>query len=112
MVTFNDLLLDIDYGITWGASHSLIQSATFDNNYFWTAALSDAYPEGIQVEYTSKKVFTNEYDPINKKYNSRFTGKNTDLAGYIKGYHTGPADGKLGGILYFENNNLYYLVYA
>ena len=112
VVTFNDLLLDIDYGITWGASHSLIQSATFDNNYFWTAALSDAYPEGIQVEYTSKKVFTNEYDPINKKYNSRFTGKNTELAGYIKGYHTGPADGKLGGILYFENYNLYYLVYA
>ena len=45
IATFNDILLDIDYGETWGASHSLIQSATFDPYYFWTAALSDAYPE-------------------------------------------------------------------
>ena len=112
VVTFNDLLLDMDFGITWGASHSLIQSATFDENYFWTAALSDAYPEGIKVEYTSKKNFTSEYDPVNKKYNSRLTGSNTALAGYIKGYHTGPADGKLGGILYFEKYKLYCLVYA
>ena len=112
VVTFSDLLLDPDYGITWGASHSLIQSATLDQNYFWTAALSDAYPEGIKVEYTSKKDFTNDYDPINKKYNSRITGTNSDLAGYIKGYHSGPADGKLGGLLYFEKQSLYCLVYA
>ena len=102
----------MDFGITWGASHSLIQSATYDENYFWTAALSDAYPEGIKVEYTSKKSFTSEYDPVNTKYNSRVTGSTTALAGYIKGYHTGPADGKLGGILYFEKHKLYCLVYA
>ena len=112
VVTFNDILLDMDFGITWGASHSLIQSVTFDNNYFWTAALSDAYPEGISVEFISKKNFTSIFDPINKKYNSRFTGVNKNLAGYIKGYHTGPADGKLGGILYFEKYQLYCLVYA
>ena len=103
----------MDFGVTWGASHSLIQSATFDNkNHFWTAALSDAFPEGIKVEYTSKRDFTYEFDPVNNKYNSRSSGQNTDLAGYIKGYHTGPADGKLGGILYFENYDLYCLVYA
>ena len=36
--TFNDILSDMDFGITWGSSHSLIQSVTFDDNYFWTAA--------------------------------------------------------------------------
>ena len=114
VVTFNDYLLDMDFGNNWGASHSLIQSATFDNkNHFWTAALSDAYPEGIQVQYTSKRDL-NEYafDPVNKKYNSRIYSEDNNIAGYIKGYHTGPADGKLGGILYFEKYGLYCLVYA
>ena len=114
VVTFNDYLLDMDFGITWGASHSLIQSATFDDkNHFWTAALSDAYPEGINVEYTSKRDFSSyDYDSVNKKYNRRISSSNSELAGYIKGYHTGPADGKLGGILYFEKYELYCLVYA
>ena len=53
MATFNDNLEDIDFGLIFGASHSLIQSATFDDNYFWTATLSDAYPNGIKVEYIS-----------------------------------------------------------
>ena len=112
VVTFNDYLLDMDFGVTWGASHSLIQSATFDNNFFWTAALSDAFPEGIKVQYTSKKEFTRSFDPVNKRYNSRVENSRSDLAGYIKGYHKGPADGKLGGILYFDKYKLYCLVYA
>ena len=53
--------------IVWGASHSLIQSATFDENYFWSATLSDAYPQGIRVEYTSKREFLNNYDAVAKK---------------------------------------------
>ena len=112
VTTFNDILLDMNFGITWGASHSLIQSATFDNNYFWTAALSDAYPEGIKVEYTSKTELTSSFDAVNQKYNSILSGSSDQLAGYIKGYHTGPADGKLGGILYFEKYALYCLVFA
>ena len=112
VTTFNDILLDMNFGITWGASHSLIQSATFDNNYFWTAALSDAYPEGIKVEYTSKTELTSSFDAVNQKYNSILYGSSDQLAGYIKGYHTGPADGKLGGILYFEKYALYCLVFA
>ena len=113
VVTFNDLLEDIDFGITWGASHSLIQSGTIDDNYFWTASLSDAYPSGIKVEYTSKKEFSStDYDPINEKYNSRIASSNDSLAGYIYPYMDGRADGKLGGLLYYEKLGLYVLVYA
>ena len=112
VVTFNDALQDMDFGLTWGSSHSLIQSVTFDEYYFWTAALGDAYPEGIKIEYTSKRDFSNSYDPINKKYNLKDYAQNDSLAGNIKGYHNGSADGKLGGILYFENLGLYCLIYA
>ena len=111
-VTFNDILTDMDFGDTWGSSHSLIQSATFDEFYFWTAALGDAYPKGINVEYTSKREFSNNYDPVHKKYNLRKVVEKDALAGYIKGYENGSADGKLGGILYFDKLGLYCLVYA
>ena len=114
VVTFNDVLKDMDFGITWGASHSLIQSITFDDYYFWTAALSDAYPEGIKVEYTSKRNYnelSQYYDPINKNY-QRIANENNNLAGYITPYHNGRADGKLGGILYYEKLKLYVLIYA
>ena len=70
-VTFDNTLNDMDFGSTWGASHSLIQSVTADDNYFWTAALSDAYPMGIKVVYTSKTKFYNSNDPINNKKNIR-----------------------------------------
>ena len=49
VVTFNDLLRDMNFGVTWGASHSLIQSVAYTDNYFFSAALSDAYPMGINV---------------------------------------------------------------
>ena len=75
-------------------------------------SLSDAYPEGIRVEYTSKKNFQNDYDSVFKKNNIRAFGMNDNLAGFIKGYYYGWADGKLGGILYFEKFELYCLVYA
>ena len=96
----------------WGASHSLIQSATFDNDYFWSASLSDCYPQGIKVQYTSKREFQNNYDAVNKKNNIRYYGQNNNLAGIITGYSIGWADGKLGGILYYEKLELYCLVYA
>ena len=59
VATFNDVLKDLDFGNTWGASHSLIQSITFDDLYFWTAALSDAYPEGIKCRIYFQKRFFN-----------------------------------------------------
>ena len=115
-VTFNDALQDMDFGSNWGTSHSLIQSATFDDYYFLTAALGDGDPEGIRVIYTSKADIINDsvfyYDPINKKYNQRYFREYDNLDWYIKGYRNGRADGKLGGILYFEKYNLYCLIYA
>ena len=115
-ITFNDLLRDLDFGDTWGASHSLIQACTFDEFYFWTAALADASPYGIKVEYISKRNISyneyNSYDPVNKKYNLRYKRENDNLAGYIKGNRGGTAEGKLGGIMYFEKLKLYCLVYA
>ena len=112
IVTFNDVLQDMDFGNSWGCSHSLIQSATFDEFFFWTAALGDAYPQGINVQYTSKIDFSSIYDKINKKYNLRIYYQNSNLAGDIKGYLNGSADGKLGGIIYFETLGLFCLVYA
>ena len=90
----------------------MIQSATFDKNYFWSASLSDCYPEGIKVQYTSKRYFQNNFDAVNNKNNIRYYGQNDKLAGAITGYKIGWADGKLGGILYFEKLKLYCLVYA
>ena len=112
IVTFDDTLNDMDFGKTWGASHSLIQSITADDNYFWTAALSDAYPKGIKVSYTSKTEFSSSMDPINNKKNQRSGGENNTLAGDITGYMNGRADGRLGGLLYFEKSQIYCLVYA
>ena len=112
IVTFDSTLNDMDFGTTWGASHSLIQSVTADSNYFWTAALSDAYPMGIRVSYTSKTEFNTIMDPVNNKKNLRKGGANETLAGTITGYMNGQADGKLGGLLYFEKSGLYCLVYA
>ena len=112
IATFNDVLQDLDFGTIWGASHALIQSATFDDNYYWTATLSDAYPQGIRVQYTSKRDFQNNYDAVAKKNNLRANGVNNNLAGTIKGYSNGWADGRLGGLLYFDKLALYCLIYA
>ena len=111
-VTFDNTLNDMDFGLTWGASHSLIQSATADENYFWTAALSDGYPMGIKVVYTSKTKFQNDIDKINNKKNLREYEQINNLAGKIVGHNNGIADGKLGGLLYFEKYKIYCLVYA
>ena len=79
---------------------SLIQSVTFDEYYFWTSALGDAYTQGINVEFTSKMVFTNTYFPLHQKYNLRKYLENAQLAGSIKGYMNGSLDGKLGYIIF------------
>ena len=111
-VTFDSSLNNMDFGLTWGASHSLIQSAVADDLYFWTAALSDAYPMGIKVTYTSRLKFKNTKDPVNNKKNQREYVVNENLAGTIQGNRSGEAKGKLGGILYFKKHDIYCLVYA
>ena len=111
-VTFDSSLNNMDFGLTWGASHSLIQSGVADDLYFWTAALSDAYPMGIKVTYTSRLKFKNTKDPVNNKKNQREYVVNENLAGTIKGNMAGEADGKLGGLLYFKKHQIYCLIYA
>ena len=114
-VTFNNLLQDLNIGLFWGASHSLIQTGTFEEEYFCTASLSDGNPEGIRVTYTSKRDFKMEaieYDPILKKYNGREYFYDNNLAGNITGHHNGYADGYLGGLIFFENLGMYCMIYA
>ena len=87
-------------------------SATFDNNYFLTAALWNNKTQGIEVQYTSKREFDKSFDSVNKKYNSRVVNISDTLAGYFNISGNGSINGELGGILYFEKYNLYCLVYA
>ena len=116
MVTFNDGLQDVDYGCGFGTSHSLISSITFDEYDVYTASLTDSNnTEGINILITSKRDFRvtyNDYDPINKKYNYRNWNSIKILPIKIEGNRGGRADGRLGGILYFEKYELYCLVYA
>ena len=109
---FNETLDDMDFGLTWGASHSLIQSVYITDLYFCTASLSDGNPMGIKITYTSLHHFSSTNDPVNKKNNQRKYVENDNLAGIIKGYMNGTADGKLGGLLYFRKEKIYCLVYA
>ena len=112
IVCFNKTFDDMEFGLTWGASHSLIQSVAINNLHFWTASLSDRYPMGIKITYTSLHHFSKTNDPINKKNNLREYVENDDIVGIIKGYMNGTADGRLGGLLYFEYRKIYCLVYA
>ena len=81
VVIFDDVLQDLDFGCSLGTTHSLIQSAIFDEYYFWTASLGDGYPERINVMFTSKiNISSDFYDPINKKYNQRYYDGLGDLA--------------------------------
>ena len=57
----------MNFGLTWGASHSLIQSATTSGIHFWTASLSDGHPMGIKITYTSLNHFYTTNDPVKKK---------------------------------------------
>ena len=112
-ITLNDILKDIDFGNTWGASHTLIQSVTYDDNYFISAALMDP---GLLVVYVSKTEFdldwNHYYDSVAKRYNVRKMLGTSQLVGKMTGTHTGTADARLGGILYFEKLKLYCLVYS
>ena len=114
--TFNDLLEDIDFGWGWGTSHSLSQSATFDEKNYISASLNDAISAGINVYYLSKTEFLNNnnyyYDPVNKKYNLRSSFGFSNLTGYMRGYKGMFPMSRMGGILYFESIKKYCLVYA
>ena len=57
VATFNDVLLDKDFGLIWGASHSLIQSATFDKNYFGQPPYLIAIPRESKFNILQKDTF-------------------------------------------------------
>ena len=113
--TFNDLLEDIDFGWAWGTSHSLSQTATFDENNYITASLCDGNSPWVNVYYLSKTEFRTDpyyYDAVNKKFNQRTLFGTYKLTGKMKGYDGYFPFVKVGGILYFEDYKLYCLVYA
>jgi hypothetical protein len=58
VVTFNDALQDMDLGYTWGTSHSLIQSATFDEYYLLATTVSYAYSEGIKLNILLREILS------------------------------------------------------
>ena len=111
VATFNDLLMDLDFGETWGSSHTLLQSATFDDYFFVTAALSDP---GLDVFYTSKTEYDMiwGYDAVEKRFNQRKHYLLKNLQGKMTGNGDGSTDARLGGILYFEKYKTYCIVYA
>ena len=111
--TFNDVLQDLDFGTGFWASHSLISSITFDKYNFYTISLCDSNGEGIIIIGTPKRDFQvtyNPYDLVNKKYNYRNYNLIRVLPEYFGGDRAGVAYGRLGGILYFQKDELYCLV--
>ena len=75
IVTFNDSLQNMDFGLIAHSDYSFIQSVTFDKNYFVVGGLIDDL-EPKKIHYISKRDFYNDYnyyDPINKQYNLRFS---------------------------------------
>ena len=112
-ITLNDILKDIDFGDTWGTSHTLIQSATYDDKYYISAALSDP---GLNVVYVSKTEFdltwNHYYDSVAKRFNVRKMFGSSSLQGKMTGRGGGMTNAHLGGILFFEALKLYVLVYS
>ena len=98
------------YAWSWLTSHSLIQSHIYDGKYFITAALGDAYPEGISLAIIDINKGGNAYDSVRKNYPNLRYVSDSNLIGYITGNHIGNSYGRLGGILEFDS--IYVLIYS
>lgn len=98
------------YGWSWQSSHSLIQSHIYDGKYFITAALGDAYPEGISLSIIDINKGENNFDSMRNKYPDLGVVTNTDMIGLITGNHIGNSYGRLGGILEFDS--IYVVIYS
>lgn len=98
------------YAWSWLTSHSLIQSHIYDGKYFITAALGDAYPEGISLAIIDINKGGNAYDSVRKNYPDLRYVSDSNLIGYITGNHIGNSYGRLGGILEFDS--IYALIYS
>ena len=110
-VTFDEHLNYTDYGKVFGTSNSLIQDFRETKDYFVTASLSSTL-QGINVVFTSKYKKTDFYDNKASSYNQRVTYSKSDIVGTISGNVNGTINGKLGGLLYYENDDTFVLVYS
>ena len=98
------------YAWSWQSSHSLIQSHIYDGKYFITAALGDAYPEGISLSVIDMNYGEYAYDSIRQNFPNLEYVTDTEMIGEITGNHIGNSYGRLGGVLEF--NSIYVVVYS
>jgi hypothetical protein len=98
------------YAWSWQSSHSLIQSHIYDGKYFITAALGDAYPQGISLSVIDINQEGNAYDSIRKNYPNLRYVTDTDMIGTITGNLRGNSYGRLGGILQFDS--IFVVIYS
>lgn len=101
---------DIKWGVTWGSSHSLIQSLLFDGKRFIFASLGDAFPQNINVHYHYIDYESSGTDfYTGRKIRIDYGNKNI-YDGSMKGTQTGNSSGRLGGLLF--NGEKYAVVYS
>ena len=109
LLTFDDNGEDIKYAWAWLASHSLIQDQIYDGKYFVTAALGDAYPEGIRVSFIDGQSTASTIDPYwNRK--ARHNSWYRDIASFT-GTMTGNTYGRQGGLIYLGQDT-YAIIYS
>ena len=110
-VSFDEHLNYTDFGKVFGTSNSLIQDFKETKDYFVTASLSSTL-QGINVVFTSKYKKTDFYDGKALSNNQRVTYSKSNIVGTISGNANGTINGKLGGLLYYENDGTFVLVYS
>ena len=98
------------YAWTWQTSHSLVQSHIYDGKYFITAALGDAYPQGISLSVIDINKGGNVYDSKRASYPDLGLVTSSDVIGNIVGDGLGGSYGRLAGVLEF--NNVYAVIYS
>ena len=102
--------INAKYAWSWQTSHSLIQSHIYDGKYFVTAALGDAYPEGISLSVIDINKNGNAYDSKKGTYPNLVYVTDSKLLGDIVGNHIGGSYGRLAGVLLFDS--VYAVVYS
>ena len=109
LLTFDDNGDDIKYAWSWAASHSLIQDQIYDGKYFVTAALGDAYPEGIQVSFIDGQSTASTVDPVLNRKAQHYSWSREIVS--FTGTQTGKSYGRLGGIIYLGLDT-YAIIYS
>ena len=98
------------YAWYWLTSHSNIQSHIYDGRYFVTAALGDAYPEGITLSIIDVMRSNYAFDSVRNDYPGIKYVTDDTICGTMAGDHAGNSMGRLAGVLSFDN--FYVVVYS